>query len=49
MSSESVQDAIARGQLILDADLSFLLAISRAARNSVLANPVQLLHNMMRQ
>jgi len=44
-----MQDAIARGQPILDADMSFLLAISRTAHNSVLANSIQLLRNMMRQ
>jgi GntR family transcriptional repressor for pyruvate dehydrogenase complex len=44
-----LQDAIARDEPILDADMSFHLSISRASHNSVLANSVQLLRNMMRQ
>jgi GntR family transcriptional regulator, transcriptional repressor for pyruvate dehydrogenase complex len=46
---QSMQDAIARGEPILDADMAFHLAISRASHNSILANSVQLLRNMMRQ
>jgi len=48
-SVQSLHNAIAREEPILDADMSFHLAISRAAHNTVLANSVQLLRNMMRQ
>jgi GntR family transcriptional repressor for pyruvate dehydrogenase complex len=44
-----MQDCIARGEPILEADMAFHLAISRASHNSALANSVQLLRNLMRQ
>jgi DNA-binding FadR family transcriptional regulator len=44
-----MRDSIARGDSILDADMDFHLAISKAAQNEVLRNAVQLLRNLMRQ
>lgn len=46
---QMMRDAIARGDSILEADMAFHIAISRAARNGVLLNAVQLLRNLMRQ
>jgi GntR family transcriptional regulator, transcriptional repressor for pyruvate dehydrogenase complex len=48
-SVQMMQDAIAREEPILDADMAFHMAISRASHNNVLAKSVQLLRNLMRQ
>jgi GntR family transcriptional regulator, transcriptional repressor for pyruvate dehydrogenase complex len=44
-----MQDSIARGEPILEADMAFHLAIAHASHNHVLAKAVQLLRNLMRQ
>ncbi len=44
-----MRDSIARGDSILEADMTFHLAVSAAARNGVMRNAVQLLRNLMRQ
>lgn len=44
-----MRDSIARGDSILDADMAFHIAVSKAAQNGVLVNAVQLLRNLMRQ
>ena len=46
---QAMRDSIARGDSILEADMSFHIAICDAARNEVLRNAVQLLRNLMRQ
>jgi GntR family transcriptional regulator, transcriptional repressor for pyruvate dehydrogenase complex len=46
---QAMRDSIARGDSILEADMSFHIAICQAARNEVLRNAVQLLRNLMRQ
>jgi DNA-binding FadR family transcriptional regulator len=46
---QMLQNSIARGEPILDADMTFHLAIARASHNNVLAKSVQLLRNLMRQ
>ena len=46
---QMMRDNIARGESILDADMAFHLALAAAAENTVLANAVQLLRNLMRQ
>ncbi|HEY4050664.1 MAG TPA: FadR/GntR family transcriptional regulator [Acidobacteriaceae bacterium] len=46
---QSMRDAIARGDSILEADMAFHLSISAAAKNEVLRNAVQLLRNLTRQ
>ncbi len=46
---QMMRDNIARGESILDADMAFHLALAAAAQNTVLANAVQLLRNLMRQ
>jgi GntR family transcriptional repressor for pyruvate dehydrogenase complex len=46
---QMLQEDIARGEPILDADMAFHLAIARASHNNVLAKSVQLLRNLMRQ
>jgi GntR family transcriptional repressor for pyruvate dehydrogenase complex len=48
-SVQAMRDSIARGDSILEADMSFHIAICQAARNEVLRNAVQLLRNLMRQ
>lgn len=44
-----MRDAIAAGASILEADMSFHLAVAAAAHNEVLRNAVQLLRNITRQ
>ena len=44
-----MRDAIADGASILEADMSFHLAVATAAHNEVLRNAVQLLRNITRQ
>jgi GntR family transcriptional repressor for pyruvate dehydrogenase complex len=44
-----MRDAIAAGASILEADMSFHLAVATAAHNEVLRNAVQLLRNITRQ
>lgn len=44
-----MRDSIARGDSILEADMAFHIAVSKAAQNGVLLNAVQLLRNLMRQ
>jgi GntR family transcriptional repressor for pyruvate dehydrogenase complex len=46
---EQMRDCIQAGNSILDADMSFHLAIAAAAHNEVLKNAVQLLRNITRQ
>jgi GntR family transcriptional repressor for pyruvate dehydrogenase complex len=46
---QSMRDAIARGESILEADMAFHIAVSTAAQNELLVNAVQLLRNLMRQ
>jgi GntR family transcriptional repressor for pyruvate dehydrogenase complex len=46
---QMMQDSIARGEPILEADMAFHLAIAHASHNHVLAKAVQLLRNLMRQ
>jgi GntR family transcriptional regulator, transcriptional repressor for pyruvate dehydrogenase complex len=46
---QAMRDSIARGDSILEADMSFHMAICHAAQNEVLRNAVQLLRNLMRQ
>lgn len=46
---DQMRDCIAAGASILDADMSFHLAVAAAARNEVLQNAVQLLRNITRQ
>jgi GntR family transcriptional repressor for pyruvate dehydrogenase complex len=46
---QAMRDSIARGDSILEADMSFHIAISQAAQNDVLRNAVQLLRNLTRQ
>jgi GntR family transcriptional repressor for pyruvate dehydrogenase complex len=46
---QMMRDNIARGESILEADMAFHLALASAAENTVLANAVQLLRNLMRQ
>ena len=46
---QMMRDAIARGDSILEADMAFHIAVSKAAQNGVLLNAVQLLRNLMRQ
>jgi GntR family transcriptional repressor for pyruvate dehydrogenase complex len=46
---EQMRQCIAAGTSILEADMSFHLAIADAARNEVLRNAVQLLRNITRQ
>jgi GntR family transcriptional repressor for pyruvate dehydrogenase complex len=46
---QAMRDSIARGDSILEADMSFHISICQAARNEVLRNAVQLLRNLMRQ
>jgi GntR family transcriptional repressor for pyruvate dehydrogenase complex len=46
---QAMRDSIARGDSILDADMSFHIAVATAAHNEVLRNSVQLLRNLMRQ
>jgi GntR family transcriptional repressor for pyruvate dehydrogenase complex len=46
---QTMQSSIARNEPILEADMSFHLAIARASHNNVLAKSVQLLRNLMRQ
>jgi GntR family transcriptional repressor for pyruvate dehydrogenase complex len=46
---QAMRDSIARGDSILDADMSFHMAVATAAQNEVLRNSVQLLRNLMRQ
>ena len=46
---DQMRDCIAAGSPILDADMSFHLAVAAAARNEVLQNAVQLLRNITRQ
>ncbi|HMJ62227.1 MAG TPA: FCD domain-containing protein, partial [Bryobacteraceae bacterium] len=48
-SVRSMKASLARGESILEADLSFHLAIAEAAHNQVLKNAVQLLRNLIRQ
>jgi GntR family transcriptional repressor for pyruvate dehydrogenase complex len=44
-----MRESIARGDSILEADMSFHMAIAKAAQNELLTNAVQLLRNLMRQ
>jgi GntR family transcriptional regulator, transcriptional repressor for pyruvate dehydrogenase complex len=46
---ESMSESVAAGNSIMDADMSFHLAVAAAAHNAVLQNAVQLLRNLMRQ
>lgn len=46
---QAMRDCIARGESILEADMAFHIAVSRAAQNEILTNAVQLLRNLMRQ
>jgi GntR family transcriptional regulator, transcriptional repressor for pyruvate dehydrogenase complex len=46
---QQMRDSIAENSSILDADMSFHLAIANAAHNEVLKNAVQLLRNVTRQ
>jgi GntR family transcriptional repressor for pyruvate dehydrogenase complex len=46
---QMMQDSIARGEPILEADMAFHLAIAHASHNHLLAKSVQLLRNLMRQ
>ena len=46
---QMMRDSIARNTSILDADMTFHLAVADAAHNEVLRNAVQLLRNLMRQ
>ena len=48
-SVRSMKASLARGESILEADMSFHLAIADAAHNQVLKNAVQLLRNLIRQ
>jgi len=41
-------DSVASGTLIMEADMTFHLAVAQAAHNGVLQNAVQLLRNLMR-
>jgi hypothetical protein len=42
------QSSIARGDSILEADMSFHMAVGKAARSELLTSAVQLLRNLMR-
>jgi len=44
-----MRDSVARGDSILEADMAFHMAVSTAAKNSVMRNAVQLLRNLLRQ
>ena len=46
---EQMRECIAAGTSILEADMSFHLAVADAARNELLRNAVQLLRNITRQ
>jgi GntR family transcriptional regulator, transcriptional repressor for pyruvate dehydrogenase complex len=46
---QAMRDSIARGDSILEADMTFHIAVATAARNEVLRNAVQLLRNLLRQ
>jgi GntR family transcriptional repressor for pyruvate dehydrogenase complex len=46
---KQMRDVIATGSSILEADMSFHLAVAAAAHNEVLRNAVQLLRNITRQ
>lgn len=46
---EQMRECIAAGASILEADMSFHLAVADAARNELLRNAVQLLRNITRQ
>jgi GntR family transcriptional regulator, transcriptional repressor for pyruvate dehydrogenase complex len=44
----AMRDSVASGTLIIEADMTFHLAVAQAAHNGVLQNAVQLLRNLMR-
>jgi GntR family transcriptional repressor for pyruvate dehydrogenase complex len=49
LAVREMRESIAAGTSILDADMSFHLAVAAAAHNEVLKNAVQLLRNITRQ
>jgi GntR family transcriptional repressor for pyruvate dehydrogenase complex len=46
---QQMSDSVKAGSSILEADMSFHLAVANAAHNTILTNAVQLLRNVMRQ
>jgi GntR family transcriptional regulator, transcriptional repressor for pyruvate dehydrogenase complex len=44
----AMKDSVASGTAMIEADMTFHLAVAQAAHNSVLQNAVQLLRNLMR-
>src|SRR6202162_6131027 len=44
----AMRDSVASGTLMIEADMTFHLAVAQAAHNGVLENAVQLLRNLMR-
>ena len=46
---KALEDSVASGTSMVDADMKFHFAVAQAAHNGVLQNAVQLLRNLMRQ